>query len=86
MNDESGIVRIVSQRGVVRTGRRVELYRQEDMQFRNGEVMFAGTLLLPRGEGPHPAVVFSHGSGRTTRDALRAHADYFARHGVAALI
>src|SRR5687767_2374358 len=37
--------------------------REEEVRFRNGEVELAGTLLLPDGPGPHPAVVFLHGSG-----------------------
>jgi pimeloyl-ACP methyl ester carboxylesterase len=33
-----------------------------------GGVRIAYTLDLPPGPGPHPAIVFGHGSGRTTRD------------------
>lgn len=63
------------------------LYDEEAVRFRNGDVELAGTLSLPRwASGPHPAVVFIHGSGREVRDGFGWHAKLFARHGVAALI
>jgi pimeloyl-ACP methyl ester carboxylesterase len=61
-------------------------YRQEEVHFRNRFVELVGTLLIPRGDGPHPAVIFMHGSGpefRWTQYPLAAH---LARHGIAALI
>jgi pimeloyl-ACP methyl ester carboxylesterase len=62
-------------------------YKQEEVSFQNGEVKLAGTLLTPIKKGPHPAVVFFHGSGPQTRESyLRFFADLFARRGVAALI
>lgn len=68
------------------TVRRERFYRQEELTFTSGDVTIAGTLLLPTGPGPHPALVMSHGSGDVTRDALRRSADHFARHGIAVLI
>ena len=59
---------------------------EEEIRFRNGEVELAGTLVLPRGTGPHPAVVFLHGSGAEGRWASRFLAGRLARDGVAALI
>jgi cephalosporin-C deacetylase-like acetyl esterase len=44
-------------------------YKQEEVSFHNGEVKLAGTLLTPLKKGPHPAVVFFHGSGPQTRDS-----------------
>jgi uncharacterized protein len=61
-------------------------YREEEVQFRIGEVALAGTLLVPAGGGRHPAVVFVHGSGAESRAASRFLADYLARRGIAALI
>src|SRR5215831_10596603 len=62
-------------------------YKQEEVSFKNGEVKLAGTLLTPLKKGPHPAVVFFHGSGPQTRESyLRFFADLFARRGVATLI
>jgi len=45
-------------------------YRTEEIVFRNGDVELAGTLVLPDGKGPFPAVVYAHGSGALTRDSL----------------
>jgi pimeloyl-ACP methyl ester carboxylesterase len=61
-------------------------YKEEEVRFQNGNITLAGTLLLPVGKGPHPAVVFIHGSGPETRAASRFLADHFARRGIASLI
>lgn len=57
-----------------------------------GEVTLAGTLLIPEGGGPFPAVAFVSGSGAQDRDeALMGHkpflviADFLARRGIASL-
>ena len=60
--------------------------REEEVEFRSGEVELAGTLVLPSGIGPHPAVVFLHGSGPEGRWASRFLARRFAGNGTAALI
>lgn len=66
------------------------LYREEKVTFRNGDVTLAGTLLIPSTHGPHPAMVFLHGSGPQDRNGhvslIRLTADHFARHGIATLI
>jgi uncharacterized protein len=54
--------------------------------FRNGDVTLSGTLLLPRREGPHPAIILVHGDGPETRDGYRQLARRFAERGIAALI
>ena len=59
---------------------------QEEVRFRNGEVELAGTLLLPAGPGPHPAVVFLHGSGPEGRWASNYLARRVVEGGTAALI
>ncbi|HEV3216845.1 MAG TPA: alpha/beta fold hydrolase [Vicinamibacterales bacterium] len=71
---------------VLRRGRASVPYREEEVSFSNGEVRLAGTLLLPLTHGPYPVVVFTHGSGSTTRDAHRYEADLLARRGVACLL
>lgn len=61
-------------------------YRIEEVQFRNGATILSGSLFIPRSGGPHPAVVFNHGSGPEGRFASRFFADVVARRGLAALI
>jgi len=69
-------------------------YRAEDVTYENkaGGVKLAGTLTLPRGEGPFRAVILITGSGPQDRDeSLMGHkpflvlADYLTRRGVAVL-
>jgi pimeloyl-ACP methyl ester carboxylesterase len=61
-------------------------FREEQVHFQNGAVVLAGSLLLPQHPGPHPAVVFVHGSGPARRDSSWFLAERFVRAGVAALI
>ena len=51
----------------VRASRRLSTYREEEVTFANGDVTLAGTLLVPRGRGRHPAIVLTHGSGPQIR-------------------
>lgn len=60
--------------------------REEEVTFHNGDVALAGTVLLPRTPGPHPGVVFLHGSGAEGRWASRFLATQFVRRGIAALV
>jgi dienelactone hydrolase len=39
----------------------------DDLDFSSGEISLQGRLDLPEGEGPFPAIVWVHGSGRSTR-------------------
>ena len=63
-------------------------YEQAEVRFRNGAVELAGLLLTPAAPGPHPGVVFIHGSGTSIRDFLcyLQTADYLARHGCVVLV
>ncbi|MDQ3750069.1 MAG: alpha/beta hydrolase [Acidobacteriota bacterium] len=61
-------------------------YRQEEVSFRNGNTTLHGTLYIPTGKAKHPALIFVHGSGRSTRETFRYYADLFARKGLAVLI
>lgn len=67
-------------------------YAAEEVTYKNGDVTLAGTLTLPPGEGPFPAVLLISGSGAQDRDeTLLGHkpflvlADHLTRHGVAVL-
>lgn len=64
---------------------RVHPYDEERVSFQNGDVRLAGSLVIPPGAGPHPALVFVHGSGPQTRESYRVAADRFARAGIACL-
>jgi dienelactone hydrolase len=64
---------------------RIQPYKEESVTFSSGDVRLAGMLLLPAGPGPHPALVFVHGSGPSTRSQYPDEADRFARHGIAVL-
>lgn len=65
-----------------------EGYRQSDVRFANGEVELSGLLLSPLSAGPHPAVVFIHGSGVSDRDILwySQMGDHLARNGITVLL
>lgn len=69
-------------------------YRVEDVRYPNerAAITLAGTLTLPEGPGPFPAVVLISGSGPQTRDSeLFGHrpflvlADHLTRRGIAVL-
>ncbi len=69
-------------------------YKEEEITFPNGKakIALAGTLTLPRGQGPFPAAILLSGSGPHDRDeSLVGHrpflvlADYLTRKGIAVL-
>ena len=65
-------------------------YHIEEVAFVNEKEgnTLAGTLTIPEGEGPFPAMVLVSGSGQQNRDEeLMNHrpSDYCARHGIAVL-
>lgn len=60
-------------------------YTLEEVEFRNGDIKLAGALYVPRTPGPHPAIVFLHGSGDNERWHYSTPADFFARLGLACL-
>lgn len=61
-------------------------YRAEEVSFVSRGAVLRGTLCIPNGSGPHPAVVLLHGSGPQTRwGTNRFIADRLARRGIAAL-
>ncbi|HEX3527176.1 MAG TPA: alpha/beta hydrolase [Thermoanaerobaculia bacterium] len=69
-------------------------YESREVMFRSeaGNIRLAGTLILPEGKGPFPAVALVSGSGPQDRDeAMMGHkpflvlADALARRGIASL-
>jgi hypothetical protein len=69
-------------------------YKSEDVEFSNEKagIKLAGTLTMPEGDGPFPAVILITGSGSQNRnEELMGHkpfwviADHLSRNGVAVL-
>ncbi len=70
-------------------------YREEEVTFGHDGVNLAGTLTLPEGEGPFPAVILLSGSGQQNRDEeigivpgykpFRLLADHLTRNRIAVL-
>jgi uncharacterized protein len=56
-----------------------------EVRFRSGDATLAGTLMVPPGPGPHPAIAWVTGSGETTRAYLPDLQALLLRHGVAVL-
>ena len=60
----------------------------ESVSFWNEDIRLVGDLYLPTNPGPHPTVIFTHGSGGAGRDNSRyqLEATYFAEQGIASLV
>lgn len=60
----------------------------ESVYFLNEDIRLVGELYLPTNPGPHPTVIFTHGSGGAGRDNSRyqLEATYFAEQGIASLV
>lgn len=65
---------------------RKEFYTTTPVRYASGSASLSGSLLMPLGPGPHPAIVMIHGSGPVTRESLMPYADVFVRNGIAVLI
>ena len=59
---------------------------ERTLTFRRAGATLEGTLLLPPGPGPFPAVVFVHGSGAADRETNRENAHLVLSQGIAAFI
>lgn len=60
-------------------------FTRTEVEFHNGDVSLAGSLILPTGPPPHPAIVFLHGSGPMTRAGALNYAERYAGFGFAGL-
>lgn len=62
--------------------------RQEKLAWTNDGARLAGDLVLPETPGPHPALIFFHGSGDATRKEIlpRLYATKLAANGIALLL
>jgi pimeloyl-ACP methyl ester carboxylesterase len=85
--DSSGkIVSFTSTHGAAqRVAQRLDVERRDEVQFSNGNVRLAGTLISPRTAGPHPAIILVHASGAEDRDYVLPLAHFLVRRGIALL-
>ena len=67
-------------------------YSEEEVAFKSGRILLAGTLTTPQGSGPFPAVILLTGIGPQNRDEeifgfkiFEKIADYLTRKGMAVL-
>ena len=67
-------------------------YSEEDIAFKNGRILLAGTLTTPKTEGNYPAVILLTGNGPQDRDEdifgfkiFQIIADYLTKNGFAVL-
>src|SRR5205823_920021 len=65
-------------------GARLDVH-QFDVRFPSGKVTLAGTLTIPPGDRPHPAVVYVSGSGDTLREESHWLDSLFVSRGIAVL-
>ncbi len=70
--------------GKVRTARRIGPARSEEVTIQSEGLALKGTLHLPAGPGPFPAMVYAHGSGPATRHVGHYPA-WFVQQGFAVL-
>ncbi|MGE0592096.1 MAG: alpha/beta fold hydrolase [Vicinamibacterales bacterium] len=60
--------------------------RDVAITFSQGDAMLQGTLILPEGVGPHPAILLLHGSGPLTRYSFGPYPRFFSALGFAVLV
>ncbi|MFM1920096.1 MAG: hypothetical protein RLZZ303_1730 [Candidatus Hydrogenedentota bacterium] len=61
-------------------------FRVEKTSYDNAGLRLVAHLFLPTGDGPHPALVFFHGSGDNMRHHYFSEATFLAEQGVAVLV
>lgn len=64
--------------------KKIAPHKVEEVTVVNGDVTLKGTLSVPLKPGPHPAIVFAHGSGDATRN-VGVWNTFFVRQGIAVL-
>jgi pimeloyl-ACP methyl ester carboxylesterase len=88
LDEDGGAVELVDE-GIRIDGQplaRTTRYAEHEVTFTAGEIDLAGTVILPPGEGPHPAAVLLHGAAGGQRDWCRIHATPVLAAGIAVLI
>jgi pimeloyl-ACP methyl ester carboxylesterase len=92
-DSEAKLIRIALEAGELTWQEGRETYRaskipihEVPLAFRSNDVTLRGKLLLPDCDGPHPAVVIVHGSGRESAVQTYAEPWAFAANGIAAFV
>lgn len=87
LRDSAGAVSALTWQGdgAARVARRVDIEKRDEVQFSNGNVRLAGTLISPLSSAKHPAIVLVHASGAEDREYLLPFAHFLIRRGVAVL-
>jgi uncharacterized protein len=62
-----------------------KIVAEQTVVFENGPARLEGTVLAPRGRGPHPAIVFVPGSGPGPRSSFRTIAECYVARGFVTL-
>lgn len=82
---DGGVLSLTFTDGRHLDGRILELPTRTQVLETNGVSLFV-RLTLPQGAGPHPAIVIAHGSGDDAATRTYATPDFFAAHGIAAVV
>ncbi len=61
-------------------------FKQEDVEFQNGDIQLSGTLFLPEDKEKTPAVVILHGSGPDEGLGYKIYGEEFSKLGIATLV
>lgn len=70
--------------GLMFSATKIAAHRMEEVAIEHDGITLKGSLTLPAGPGPHPAVVLAHGSGDAVRDVGPWNM-FFLRQGIAVL-
>lgn len=74
----------INENGEIKYARKEVSPIVQQVNFENGNITLAGELNLPKGEGPFPAIINVHGSGRQDRHG-GPWSSFFTRYGIAVL-
>lgn len=79
-------INLTAEFSLKRKNRPTKNYQEEEVTFKNGDVILSGTLILPKSAQKVSAIIFTHGSGAETRIPNKSWAIKFAEKGIASLI
>jgi pimeloyl-ACP methyl ester carboxylesterase len=85
VQDSTGNRRVLIVRGGATIKASQVPLHSEEVKFENGNVNLVGTLILPNSHGPHPAIIFMHGSGGSPRISYFGFGYWLASREIAVL-